>query len=59
MYLYRPQLVCLYLPLLMSLLLTESEEGAASSLARTQHELVLAKLTSIGAQFPAEFKVIP
>jgi hypothetical protein len=54
----RPQLVCLYLPLLMSLLLVEAEEMIASSLARTQHELVLAKLTSLGAQFPTEFKVI-
>ena len=49
----------LYLPVLMSLLLTEGEEeGMASSLARTQHELLLAKLTSLGAQFPAEFKVM-
>ena len=55
----RSQLVLLYLPVLMSLLLTEGEEeGMASSLARTQHELLLAKLTSLGAQFPAEFKVM-
>ncbi len=47
----------LYIPLLMSLLLREEEEGAASSLVRTQHELVLAKLTAIAAQFPLEFKV--
>ena len=47
----------LYIPLLMSLLLREEEEGAASSLVRTQHELVLAKLTAIATQFPLEFKV--
>ncbi len=47
----------LYIPLLMSLLLREEEEGAASSLMRTQHELVLAKLTAIAAQFPLDFKV--
>lgn len=48
----------LYMPLLMNLLLTEGEEAAASGQARTQHQLVLAKLTNVGAQFPQDFKVL-
>ena len=52
-YLTRCQLLDIYIPVLVNLLQTE-EAGISS---KSRHEMALMRLTRVGAQYPADFKV--
>jgi len=54
----RIQLLTLYIPILINLLVDDKTTPTVTSHARLLHDQSLAKLTSIGGKFPAEFKTI-
>ena len=54
----KGELLDMYIPILVNMLVDETRDKSANNSTRLQHEMALVKLTRIGSQFPQDFKRI-
>lgn len=52
----KSEVLDIYIPILVNLLLDETKDKNANNSTKLQHEMALAKLTRIGGVYPADFK---